>query len=758
MFERRLKIFLGILIGITVILLVRAAHLQLANGDYWRKQAAEAVRRRTLVEPVRGTIVDFNGNVLARDDACIDVAVDYRAIDLDEKWLKEQATSRLIAHFGPNYRRAEKTVREKMLKDETEHVKADIANLWKTLAQISGKSLEEIEELKLTIRRRVEMRRRYVWYKKYEQAVKSEGKQNSIPWYKDWRLAGKSNPDLDNFNVEVSEQTEAHVIVPNISTETHNQLKKHLEQFPGLVIRPSKHRVYPYGEVACHIIGHLTSIEEPDLKNDPNDGNELLEYYPNDKIGRSGIESLCELTLRGQRGRIERLLGHDEIYAQQEALGGKTVRLTIDIKLQNDIENAFKRVVWRDPVTDVILEDHEMHGAAVVIDIPTGQVRALVSYPTYDLNTLDEMYSKLATDYINQPLVNRATQSQLEPGSTVKPIVGIGAVSQKVMSVSDTIECDGYLTIDGRRQLHGRCWTASNFAKSKPQFVAHHQIPSYDPHPDGHLNLIDAIQRSCNVYFENMGDRLGLDGLSYWYSQFGLGRPTGIGIPEAKGRLPGSFAGPVRTERSISWYASIGQGQVWATPIQMANVAATIGRSGLWVRPRLVTDVSDIAKPTTRPFTESAMPERVALPVSPEAVAAVQEGMYRVVNTLAGSANAVARKDFVICGKTGTAQAHVFSIYIRDENGNKIKGKDDKYERYFPPMSTRAEPNEKMPWYRGDGENANPHHAWFIGFAPRENPKVAFAIMLEYGGTGGHDAAPVSKAVLDACIKYKYLP
>src|SRR4051812_42774539 len=121
MFERRLKIFLGILIGGTVILLMRAAHLQLANGDYWRKQAAETLHPRTLVEPVRGRIVDFKGNVLAEDVACIDAAVDYRAIDLDDKWLKEQATARLVARFGPNYRRADKDTREKMLKDETAH-------------------------------------------------------------------------------------------------------------------------------------------------------------------------------------------------------------------------------------------------------------------------------------------------------------------------------------------------------------------------------------------------------------------------------------------------------------------------------------------------------------------------------------------------------------------------------------------------------------------------------------------------------------
>jgi len=119
MFERRLKIFLGFLIGVTLVLLFRAAHLQLANGDYWRKQASEAVRRRTLVEPVRGKIVDFKNNTLAEDVACIDAAVDYRAIDLDEKWLKEQALSRLTTRYGPNYRRADKPTRDKMLKEKS---------------------------------------------------------------------------------------------------------------------------------------------------------------------------------------------------------------------------------------------------------------------------------------------------------------------------------------------------------------------------------------------------------------------------------------------------------------------------------------------------------------------------------------------------------------------------------------------------------------------------------------------------------------
>jgi penicillin-binding protein 2 len=760
MFERRLKIFLGFLIAVTFVLLARAAHLQLAHGNYWRKQAGETLRRHTLVEPVRGKIVDRNNITLAQDVACIDAAVDYRAIVLDTKWIEAQANSRLIARHGLAYRRAEKEARKKMLGDEIAAVNADIANMWKTLAQVAGQNLEDIEEVKVNIRRRVEMRRRYLAYARYHKAVKKEGEKADTPWYKDWRLGGKSNPELDNFNLDVSEETEAHVIVQNIKPEIHNNLKKRLEQFPGLAMRPGKTRHYPFGESACHIIGHLTPVDLKDLANDPNDKNELLEYLPNDRIGRSGVEAICELTLRGQRGRLTRLIGQDQVNSEIESQQGKTVKLTIDIQLQRDIEDAFKRVVWREnhPGTNqqVIVEAHEMHGAAVVIDIATGEVRALVSYPTYDLNRFADLYAMLAKDEINKPLMNRATQARYEPGSTVKTIVAAGALTAGIVAEDTCIECTGYLVIDGRQQSHGRCWTASNYAKTHPGEVAHHRIPSQDPHPTGHLNVVDAIQRSCNIYFETLGDRLRLDGLSYWYSQFGLGESTGIGLPEHAGRLPDKYNGPQSLSRGVSWFASIGQGQVWATPIQMANVSATIGRNGVWVRPRIVVDTSDIARPTTQPIKPLG-PDRRVLPLNPKALAAVQEGMYRSVNTRAGSGYEVSREGLAICGKTGTATAARFSIPIRDEKGKHLKDERGDLLYYLPPFSTRESPNPALPWYRGKtGER--PHHAWFIGYAPRENPKVAFAIMLEYGGTGGHDAAPISRAVLDACINHGYLP
>jgi penicillin-binding protein 2 len=467
------------------------------------------------------------------------------------------------------------------------------------------------------------------------------------------------------------------------------------------------------------------------------------------------VEALCELTLRGRRGRIERLLGHEEIYSQLEAQQGKTVRLTIDIELQNEIENAFKKVTWAEG--GITVEQHEMHGAAIVIDIPTGEYGP-ASYPTYDLNHFDERYKSLATDYINNPLLNRATQMAYEPGSTVKPIVGAAAVSEHVVTLESGIECTGYLVIDGRPQKNGRCWTASNFASTHSAAeVAHHQIGNA-PHKTGFLNLTDAIERSCNVYFETVGDQLGMIRLSHWYSQFGLGSKTFIGLPETEGRLPGEFQGPISPAvvRPTTWFASIGQGQVLATPIQMANVAATIGRNGVWVRPRLVVDASDVARATTRP-TKPDRSDRVVLPIAPETIAAIQEGMYRVVNGAAGTGTVAKHPVVVLCGKTGTAQANYFEIPRRDEHGELLRDEKNKVIRDRQQMNTHETPNPLIPWYRGNAKDTRPHHAWFIGFAPREYPKIAIAIMLEYGGSG-HDAASLSKNVIDACIKYQYLP
>jgi cell division protein FtsI/penicillin-binding protein 2 len=178
----------------------------------------------------------------------------------------------------------------------------------------------------------------------------------------------------------------------------------------------------------------------------------------------------------------------------------------------------------------------------------------------------------------------------------------------------------------------------------------------------------------------------------------------------------------------------------------MANVAATIARRGVWVRPHLLVDES---KDTTRRD----------LKLSKEAIDAAFDGMIRVVNGPAGTGTMLKQEHLIVAGKTGTAQTGKFSVLARDERGQLMKDAAGKRIRHIYEPSTPRQPNLQMPWYRGSGNSGTElGHAWMIGFAPAENPQIAFAVLLEYGGSGGRDAAPVARAILDACADHGYLP
>lgn len=771
MFQRRVKIFLAVLLALTIVLIARLVQLQVVEQKQWAEQAFRSMIRPQLLETIRGRLVDRRGRVIAEDVACIDACVDYRAIPKqpDEKWVRSLAESRLKSRRGDEYRQADPQFRRQLLEEEITRVHRDLTQMWQTLADFGGLSLDDIDEIRQSIVRKVEMRRRFVWYRKYQLALERQAGRQPSPWYRRWLIDQTQQiPELDRFDETVAEQTEAHVILRAISNDANNYLGKNLDRFPGLELRPSMHRYYPYGDVGAHVIGHLSRVSRQDLEEDPHAGDELRQYWPDDLIGRTGLEALCEPILRGVRGRIERFVGEQQReVARTDPIRGQDAQTTIDIELQRDVQRIFSSVVlerrgaWRDTLA--------MPGAAVVIDVPSGQVLALVSYPSYDLNRFDGLFASLAADDINRPIMNRATQFALVPGSTVKPIIGLAAVAEGLIGVNDTIECTGYLQLGGRTyKTQARCWVASNFFDILNGQVAHHPIPWEAPHPTGFLDLRDAIERSCNVYFETLGDRLGIAGEARWFDRFGLGRPTGVGIAEATGKLPGDDPIPAYRRRAAAWFAAIGQDQLLATPIQMANVAATIARGGIWVRPRLLAE--DI--PTTK---KDSTPDWVDLKLPPQAVAAVREGMIRVVNSRAGTGSSLRRDDIVVAGKTGSAQAEALMVCQRDESGRIVyrtvqvpqmdeKGNVILVEKKKPvrkplELGTHDRPNELAPWYRGTGDKEDRRsHAWFIGFAPADDPKIAFAVLVEYGGGGGATAGYVARQMLDACIGHGYLP
>lgn len=753
MFSLRARVVIVLIFLTLAALAARAIQVQWWQHARWADEADHSVELTDHTETTRGRILDYRGRELAVEAPCIDAVVDYRAIEFppDEEWVHTIARNRLRGRLGEVWLNTPRAQQKKMLEEQVTQVKADIEKMWATLGtpEVTGCSRDQVEDRRQQIVQRVQMRRRYLWYHNYLRAEKKQQQQPPPSWWKRWTTEVDNNtgPQLDSFDLVVGEQRRSHVVIPAISADLANYFTRNLDEFPGLSLQPGSHRAYPYKDAACHVLGYLTQVTREDLEDDPWKGDDLREYVPSDIRGRQGVEAMCESALRGQRGRIRTNASTGETLESLDPKPGEDVRLTIDIELQKAIEQAFLSRKRADGSAD----DQPLHGAAIVMDVATNEVRALVSNPTYDLNELDKTYAQLVKDRLNRPLMSRATQSQLEPGSTVKPMVGMAGITEGVVGVNEGIECKGYLWIRGKRYSVGKCWTVRR-AKLAGVDCEHHTIPDADPHrghdgnADGFLTFSDALQRSCNVYCETVADRLGVVRLNKWFGRFGLGRPTGIGLPEVSGRIPRENFGPVDQRQARLWFSGIGQSEVAATPIQMANVAATIARDGLWMRPNLVAE--GWSRSAT---TQSSTPDRVQLPIDPEALRAAKLGMYEVVNTRGGTGPQLHRDDVVVCGKTGTAQAARLGIPKYDDNG-KVVG----YE--YPEPSTRDHVNPLAPWYRNTGTTqADLSHAWFIGFAPAEKPQIAFAVMVEYGGGGGTVAGPVAQAVLDAAIKEGYL-
>ena len=772
MFEHRLKVFLVVLLLVTLTLVLRAAQVQVLQHKAWQEQAAKALTRSEHIETRRGAILDRNDIVMAMDEPCVDACVDYRALapTPDPQWVKNVARGRLRDRLLTAYDEAPLERRQVMLDAEVEAVLKDIRQTIPKLAAITGHDERRLEDLRTAIVEKVRMRQRFLWYRTYELArnrhltVSQAQTQPSSLWQK-WLLDDTGDaPELDAFYLRVSEETAKHVLVRNVTLEMQTEIGKQIDRFPGLELRAGNRRFYRLGAVAGHLLGRMSRVTREDIEKDPYFGvDELRQYQQTDLKGRGGLEELCEPVLRGTRGEIAKVDGREVSVRPREL--GQDVRASIDVVLQEQIEGLFERVpiVTKVAGRQDVTEHVAMLGAAVVIDVPTGEILSLVSAPGFDPNRYEEDFRQLSDrENLKSPLLNRATQVMREPGSTVKPVVGIAGVAAGVRRADEGYECIGYMKLNGRALGHSRCWVASMFhnevcspdCKLLPcPTVAHHRIGQL-PHPDGFLKLADAIERSCNPYFQSIADVLGPVRLSDWYRKFGLGTRTYVGIAEAAGRLPdrdlATLRGPAAT--FSTWTAGIGQGPVNATPLQMANVAATVARGGVWVRPKLVRTSGAGGQHQLPPTTQAA--DRIDLNLPPEALAAVREGMFRVVHTRAGSGDAARRADIAVAGKTGTAQAAWIKVPMRDpKTGAVLTDEKGKPRLKFLELSTLENPNPDAPWYRGTGRTGGlPHHSWFIGYAPAEKPQIAFAVLVEYGGAGGGPAGSLASKIVELCI------
>jgi len=625
MFERRLKIFLVILLLISGALALRAGQLQLVRHDEFVEQAASHMQHTEYTQTSRGTIVDRTGQVLAIDEPCVDAAVDYAAIleVPDPAYVKNRAWQNLSASLGKTWWRGSDAAA--LLEAESNRVRQTIADMWTELAKDSDQSPDEIDDTRKQIVAKVEIQRRSIDWREVTRLSKTNATQN---WYR--RILDDSANATNDDRLAITR--DSYVVLHNLKPQTQVAIAQYKERFFALKLVPGKFRNYPYGRVACHVIGYLGQVGDDQIgkEKDPFYADPLKRYAPGELAGKSGLEALCEGQLRGFRGTIEHIATADQPDVPNPAIPGKDIQTTLDIGLQADVEALVeKERIYHTKDGDDVRADQ--HCAAVVIQIKTGDVLAMVSNPGFDLNTVQENLVALLHDDINTPMLNRATQMIEEPGSTVKPIVGAGAITDHIWSATDTVQCKGELVIDGKPQAYGHCWTYALFKSGSIERASHNLAPGYEQLPDDRLTVSDGLERSCNVCFETIADKMGLFELAHWLDQFGLGRSTGIGIEENPGRIPHvSQSDHSPALRPMSWRVGIGEGEVAASPLQMANEAATIARRGIWMRPRLV-DAKDMLRATTRP-APTLPPDSVDLHISDEAIQADQIGMYRVVN------------------------------------------------------------------------------------------------------------------------------
>jgi penicillin-binding protein 2 len=437
-------------------------------------------------------------------------------------------------------------------------------------------------------------------------------------------------------------------------------------------------------------------------------------------MGESGVEKLMEGTLRGTRGVKVKDIGASgedgEAPAERrvDPVVGKDVQLTLDIGMQADFQDAVREKHLLKG------QDGKDHFAAVVVMSMDGQVLTLWSSETYDLNQIGQLRQSLVMDNgYRRPLTNRALQAYT-PGSTVKPLVASAALTEGVVDRGTTVNCIGYL-FPGRPNVF-RCSIFEEF------HVGH-----------GPVQLVDAIEKSCNIYFYTAGRELGVERLSKWFDAYGLGRDTGFELPEQDGAIPslkGAADADARSSEAI--FLGIGQGPVAVTPLQMAAAYGTLLRAGDPVRPRILAQAEERA------------PQR-RMVLAPDTVAAVREGMERVVSGSGGTARkAFAGMRLAVAGKTGSATAWgpVF-----DDNGNPVWD------------TTRPEKNadgtvkvgkDGQPVYRQ--QQAEGTHAWFMGYAPADNPQYIVSAVMEFGGHGGTWAAPMAREAFIQLERHGYLP
>lgn len=656
---------------IGTILIIQLFKLQIIKGEDYRDTSNSRLSRESTIKAARGNIYDRNNEILA--------------------------TTRI--GYGIEF------YRTKISNDELNNTILKIINLLEENGEeyINNFPIDENFEFTYTSNESI-----LKWKKKYEINENADTEECINKFKEKYEISNTNINEIMKiiairYEITINgySATKSIKIAEDISEETAIKFNERNSEFPGINIVEEPIREYPKGSLAAHIIGYVGKISSEELKN-----NAELGYTLTDYIGKMGIEYVLENRLRGISGvrqidmSVEGTV--EDEYIEKEAIAGNSVTLSIDSRIQAVAEKAIK---------DEIIElqangRNSTYGAAVLMNVKNGEVLAMCSYPTYNPELFIGGISTEDWNDIrdNNKLYDIASRTSSPPGSTFKMVVAAAALEEGVTTEEETVNDKGVYPY-GHNPV---CWIYS-------QNHAGH----------GKLNIREAIQKSCNYYFYEMGKRLGVDIIAKYAKYFGLGSKTGIEITnESKGTVASSEESEKNGEQ---WYlsdtlsAAIGQSKNGFTTIQMARYISKIANGGNDVSPTLIKEVKDvegntISKEDIRKYTNDLLgiteEENLEVKVSQETLNIIKEGM-RLVTSRGGTAYSVF-KDFEksVAGKTGSAQA----------------------------TSTR------------ENTTISVTNGWFVGFTPYENSEVAVVVLLEDGALNSA-ATKVAKKILEEYYK-----
>ena len=472
-------------------------------------------------------------------------------------------------------------------------------------------------------------------------------------------------------------------VAERLSWDDFSKVALNAPALPGVIPEVGLSRQYPLDRDFAHVVGYVGPVSDKDLA--ALDSPDPLLKIPKFQIGKIGVEKWMEDTLRGHAGtkRIEvnsagRVMREID---RVDGLAGSDIRLTIDADVQNFAQAR--------------LGDES--AAAVVMDVTNGDLICIASAPSFDPNLFVRGISyadySLLTEDDHRPLANKTVSGAYPPGSTFKMVTALAALEAGVITADSKVRCPGYIEF-GNRRFH--CWKREGH---------------------GTVDLSRSLTESCDVFFYDTAQKVGIDRIAMMGRKLGLGQRFEIpmsaiidgSMPDKAWKLERHKA-EWRVGDTIN--ASIGQGYVLTSPLQLAVMTARIA-SGRAVQPRLIRMIND---------QEVPMPEALPLGLTPDMLAAVQKGMHDVVNSEHGTAKAsrIVDETLILAGKTGTSQVRNISSAERESG---------------------VISNDQLPWNRRD-------HALFVGYAPFDNPRYAVSVVVEHGGGGSIAAAPIARDII----------